>query len=33
MVIMTDRQNPGRQATGYLLVRVVDTRPQQIGVG
>ena len=33
MVMITDRHNLGRQATGYLLLRVVDTRPQQISVG
>ena len=33
MVTMTSRQNPSVQAIGYLLVHVIDTHPQQIGVG
>jgi hypothetical protein len=30
MVIMTHRQTPSVQATGYLLIRVVDSNPQLI---
>jgi hypothetical protein len=30
MVIMTNRQNSSAQATGYLLVEVVDSNPQMI---
>ncbi|CAF1019455.1 unnamed protein product [Adineta ricciae] len=33
MVQMGNRKNSSRQATGYLLVKTVDTRPQMILIG
>jgi hypothetical protein len=33
MVYMENRQNSSIQATGYLLVEVVDIRPQMIAIG
>ena len=33
MVYMTNRRNPSRQATGYVLVKVEDTRPRMIIIG
>jgi len=33
MVQMANRQNSAIQATGYVLVNVVDTRPQMILIG
>ena len=32
MVYMENRRNATLQATGYLLVRVEDTRPQMVAV-
>jgi hypothetical protein len=33
MVQMVSRRNSSLQATGYVLVNVVDTRPQMILIG
>ena len=33
MVNMTNRRNASRQATGYVLVKVEDTRPHMILIG
>jgi hypothetical protein len=33
MVYMQNRQSPSLQATGYVLVKVVDTRPEMIVIG
>ncbi len=33
MVRMENRRNSSNQATGYLLVQVVDTHPQMIVMG
>ncbi len=33
MVYMVNRRNSSLQATGYVLVNVVDTRPQMIVIG
>ncbi len=33
MVSMTNRQNPSIQATGYILVTIVDGRPPLIVIG
>ena len=33
MVYMENRRNSSRQATGYVLVKVEDTRPQLIAIG
>jgi hypothetical protein len=33
MVQMVNRRNSSLQATGYVLVNVVDTRPQMILIG
>lgn len=32
LVTMVSRRNASRQATGYLLVKVEDTKPQMIAV-
>ncbi len=33
MVYMVNRRNSSVQATGYVLVNVVDTHPQMIAIG
>ncbi len=33
MVYMENRRNSSIQATGYVLVKVDDTRPQMIAIG
>ena len=33
MVYMENRRNSSLQATGYVLVKVEDTRPQMIAIG
>ncbi len=33
MVQMENRRNSSRQATGYVLVKIEDTRPQLIAIG
>jgi hypothetical protein len=33
MVYMVNRRNSSAQATGYVLVNVVDTHPQMIAIG
>lgn len=33
MVVMKNKRNNFRQATGYVLVRVEDTRPHMIVMG
>ena len=33
LVVMINRRNGSHQATGYLLVKVEDTKPQLIAIG
>jgi hypothetical protein len=33
MVYMENRRNSSIQATGYVLVKIEDTRPQMIAIG